>query len=76
MNIERFEDIKIEPIFLKFLKESHSLSEAMDLMSEWVKKNSLDIGCICTNNEYEAELEQEWIEDRMKVYGEIKNAKQ
>lgn len=76
MIIERFEDIKIEPIFLKFLEESHSLSEAMDSMSEWVKKNSVDIGCVCTNNKYEAELEQEWIEDRMKIYGEIQNEKQ
>lgn len=76
MIIERFEDIKIEPIFLKFLEESHSLSEAMDSMSEWVKKNSVDIGSVCTNNKYEAELEQEWIEDRMKIYGEIQNEKQ
>ena len=76
MSIEKFENLKIEPMFFKFLSETHSLSKTMDLMKEWTKKNYVEQGCICTNNEYEAELEKEWIEDRMKMYGEIKNEKQ
>ena len=58
-----------EEMFLKFLEETHDLSKAMDLMSEWVNENYPDMGYICTNNEQEALLEQAWIEDRMKVYG-------
>ena len=43
----------------------------MDLCHQWRIENIPDdeIGYCCTNNEYETELEEEWVRDRMKVYG-------
>ena len=50
---------------------NHDLSKAMDLCHQWRIENIPDdeIGYICTNNHYETELEEEWVRDRMKVYG-------
>jgi len=49
---------------------NHDLSKAMDLCHQWRIENIPDeeIGYCCTNNQYEAELEREWIEDREKWY--------
>ena len=43
----------------------------MDLCIQWTSENFTEeeIGYICTNNQYEAELEEEWVQDRMKLYG-------
>ena len=50
---------------------NHDLSKAMDLCIQWTSENFTEeeVGCVCTNNQYEAELEEEWVRDRMKVYG-------
>lgn len=50
---------------------NHDLSKAMDLCIQWTSENFTEEeeGYVCTNNQYEAELEEEWVQDRMKVYG-------
>ena len=58
-----------EQMFSKVLRETHDLSKTIDFMIKWAEENCPDRGYICTNNEHEALLEQEWIEDRMKIYG-------
>jgi len=53
---------------------NHDLSKAMDLLHQWTHENFTpeEIGCVCTNNKYEEELEREWIEDREKLYRDKK----
>ena len=55
----------------KCIEITHDLSKAMDLCHQWSVENFTEeeIGCICTNNQYEAELEEEWVQDRLKLYG-------
>ena len=50
---------------------NHDLSKSIDLCHQWRIENFTEdeIGYICTNNQYEAELEEEWVQDRMKLYG-------
>ena len=61
--------------FMEYLRETKSVNKAMKLLEEWDTTNNTDIGCICTNNEYEADLEREWIKDRKRVYAKIKKSK-
>ena len=61
--------------FMEFLRETKSVNKAMKLMEEWNIVNNPNRGCICTNNEYEAELEREWLEDRKRVYAKKKKSK-
>ena len=63
---ESDEKVKVHPMFLKFLRETGSLSKAMDLMHEWQMAHGGYVGCICTNNIYEAELEREMKEALLK----------
>ena len=65
-----------EVMFQKFLRETHDLSKAMDLMSAWVKENvpESERGVICTNNHYEEDLEYEILESRLREYGKIAEA--
>lgn len=58
----------VNPKFLEFLNGTEKISDAMDLMAEWTRKNVKNMATICTNNKYEEELEQEWLEDREKLY--------
>ena len=55
----------------KCIEITHNLSKAMDLCIQWTSENFTEeeVGYVCTNNEYEAELEEEWVQDRMKLYG-------
>ena len=45
----------------KCIEITHDLSKAMELCIQWTSENFTEeeIGCVCTNNEYEAELEEE-----------------
>ena len=52
-----------------FFDLGYDLSEAMDMYSEWDDAHGGPQFEICTNNHYEAELEEEWIRDRQKAYG-------
>ena len=65
-------ELDVEQMFSKVLNETHDLSKTIDFMIKWSEENYPNRGYICTNNEQEALLEQEWIEDRMKVYGMTK----
>ncbi|MBR2905838.1 MAG: hypothetical protein IKC08_08060 [Lentisphaeria bacterium] len=42
----------------------------MDLCHQWTSENftAEETGCICTSNQYEAELEEEWVQDRSELY--------
>ena len=51
-----------------FTKMGYDLSEAMDMHSEWTDAHGGPQFEICTNNHYEAELEEEWIRDREFLY--------
>ena len=55
----------------KCIEITHNLSKALDLCIQWTSENFTEeeVGYVCTNNEYEAELEEEWVQDRMKLYG-------
>ena len=66
-------ELDVEQMFSKVLNETHDLSKTIDFMIKWSEENYPNRGYICTNNEQEALLEQEWIEDRMKVYRMIKH---
>ena len=61
--------------FMEFLRETKSVNKAMKMLEEWDVAHNIEIGCICTNNEYEAELEREWIKDRKRVYAKTKKSK-
>ena len=61
--------------FMEFLRETKSVNKAMKMLEEWDVAHNIEIGCICTNNEYEAELEREWIKDRKRVYAKKKKSK-
>ena len=54
--------------FMEFLRETKSVNKAMKMLEEWDVAHNTELGCVCTNNEYEAELEREWIKDRKRVY--------
>ena len=55
----------------KCLEITDSLSKAMDLCIQWTSENFTEeeVGYVCTNNQYEAELEEEWVKARMRMYG-------
>ena len=61
--------------FMEFLCETKSVNKAMKMLEEWDDAHNIEIGCVCTNNEYEAELEREWIKDRKRVYAKKKKSK-
>ena len=58
----------VNPKFLEFLNSTEKISDAMNLMFEWSRKNVKNRVTICTNNKHEEELEREWLEDRKKLY--------
>ena len=51
-----------------FLDMGYDLSEAFDMMIEWSDAHGGPQFEICTNNHYEAELEEEWLRDREFLY--------
>ena len=61
--------------FMEFLRETKSVNKAMKMLEEWETSHNIEIGTVCTDNEYEAELEREWIEDRKRVYAKKKKSK-
>ncbi len=63
-------------MFQKFLRETHDLSKAMDLMQKWTEENipESERGVICTNNHCEENLEYEILESRLREYGKIAEA--
>ena len=65
-----------EVMFQKFLRETHDLSKAIDLMQKWAEENvpESERGVICTNNHYEEDLEYEILESRLREYGKIAEA--
>ena len=72
-NIKQMDE---EVMFQKFLRETHDLSKAMDLMSAWAEENipESERGVICTNNHCEEDLEYEILESRLREYGKIAEA--
>ena len=60
--------------FMEFLRETKSVNKAMKMLEEWDVAHNIEIGCVCTDNEYEAELEREWIKDRKRVYAKKKKS--
>ena len=65
-----------EVMFQKFLRETHDLSKAIDLMQKWAEENvpESERGVICTNNHCEEDLEYEILESRLREYGKIAEA--
>ena len=63
----------VNPKIVEFLNSTKNLSDAIDLMYKWCDKNPQHVHIICTNNEYDEELEREWIEDRERLYNYKKN---
>jgi len=56
-----FDESKLDEegkMFLKVLRETKSLSKTMDFMEKWVDEHGGPKFTICTNNIYEAELEE------------------
>ena len=63
-----------ELMFTKILNETHDLSKTIDFMIKWSEENCPDRGFICTNNDYEQDLEDEELEAKMRAYGMTEEA--
>jgi hypothetical protein len=74
MDKETIEKSDAELMWIKILNETHNLSKAMDLMAKWSEENCPDRGFICTNNDYEQDLEDEELEAKTRAYGKIEEA--
>ena len=71
---DRPED-KIDPMYFVFYRQTHNAFKAIDLLTEYYRKQGIKPGLVNCNDERQADLEREWLAWKEEEYKTLKPAK-